>query len=115
MAEGRLPQKHGWLAGFYFNSAIQRIAAAGEQLAGILKRLDRRAKQQGKGLNISSPSPALDQVSEEVNRFKHDETGLERGRDITAALAVRALSEIVQTLETHKEPLKAAKPQSRRR
>ena len=115
MAEGRLPHKHGWLAGFYFNSAIQRTAAAAEQLAGILKRLDRRAKQQGRGLNFPNASSALDQVREEVNRFKHDETGLERGRDITPSSAVAALSEIVQTLETYKEPLKEARPQPRRR
>jgi hypothetical protein len=115
MAEGRLPQKHGWLAGFYFNSAIQRTAAAGEQLAGILKRLDRQAKQRGNGLNIPNASPTLDQVRDEVNRFKHDETGLERGRDITPSSAVMALSEIVQTLETYKETLKPAKPQSKRR
>src|SRR5271168_318736 len=45
-----------------------------------------------------------------VNRFKHDETGLERGRDITPSSAVTALSEIVQTVEKYKEPLKAAMP-----
>jgi hypothetical protein len=77
------PKKNGWLAGFYFNSAIQRIAAAGEQLAGILKRLERQAKQQGTVLDTSNALPALDQIREEVNRFKHDETGFERGRDIT--------------------------------
>jgi hypothetical protein len=115
MAEGRLPQKHGWLAGFYFNSAIQRIAAAGEQLAGILKRLERQAKQQGRVFDISNVLPALNQIKEEVNRFKHDETGLERGRDITPSSAVTALSEIVQTLEMYNEALKAAQPQSKRR
>lgn len=115
MAEGCLSQKHGWLAGFYFNSAIQRTAAAGEQLAGILKRLDRQARQQGKGLSIPNPSAELNEVGEEVNRLKHDETGLERGRDITPSSAVAALSEIVQTLETYKEPLKAAMPQPRKR
>ena len=115
LAEGRLPRKHGWLAGFYFNSAIQRIAAAGEQLAGILKRLDRQAKQQGRVVDISHALPALDQIRNEVNRLKHDETGLEGGRDITPSSAVTALSEIVQTLERYKEPLKAAKPQSKRR
>ena len=51
----------------------------------------------------------------EVNRFKHDETGLERGRDITPSSAVTALSEIVQTLEKYKEPLKAAMLQPRKR
>jgi hypothetical protein len=115
MTEGRLPQKHGWLAGFYFNSAIQRSAAAGEQLAGILTRLDRQAKQRGKGLNTPNASPMLDQVRKEVNRFKHDETGLERGRDITPSLAVAALSEIVQTLEKYKETLMASEPHSKRR
>jgi hypothetical protein len=115
MAEGRLPQKHGWLAGFYFNSAIQRIAAAGEQLAGILKRLDRRAKERGEVLEISNALPALDQIRTEVNRFKHDETGLERGRDIAPSSAVTALSEIVKTLETNKEALKATKPQPKKR
>jgi hypothetical protein len=115
IAEGRLPQKHGWLAGFYFNSAIQRTAAAGEQLVGILKRLDRQAKQQGRVLDISNALPALEQIREEVNRFKHDETGLERGRHITPSSAVTALSEILQALETYKDPLKAAKPESKRR
>jgi hypothetical protein len=114
MAEGRLPQKHGWLAGFYFNSAIQRIAAAGEQLAGILKRLD-RAKERREVLEIFNALPALDQIRTEVNRFKHDETGLERGRDIPPSSAVTALSEIVKTLETYKEALKATKPQSKKR
>src|SRR5260370_26151326 len=115
MAEGRLRQNHGWRAGFYFKSAIQRMAAAGEQLAGIVRRLDRQAKQQGRVLDISNALPELDQIRIEVNRLKHDETGLERGRDITPPAAVTALSEIVQTLETYKESLKAAKPQSKRR
>jgi hypothetical protein len=80
-----------------------------------LKRLHRQAKQQGRVLDISNALPALEQIREEVNRFKHDETGLERGRDITPSSAVTALSEIVHTLETYKDFLKAAKPQSRRR
>jgi hypothetical protein len=115
MAKGSLPQKHGWLAGFYFNSSIQRTAASGEQLAGILRRLNRRAKHQRNGLNTPSASPALEQLRKEVNHFKHDETGLERGRNITPELAVMALSEIVHALETYKEPLKAMQPQSRSR
>jgi hypothetical protein len=80
-----------------------------------LKRLDRQAKQQGRVLDISNALPALEQIREEVNRFKDDETGLERGRDITPSSAVKALSEIVQTLETYKDPLKAAKPNPRKR
>lgn len=115
MADGRLPKKHGWLAGFYFNSAIQRIAAAGEQLAGILKRLERQAKRQGKETEASNNLPALDEIREEVNRFKHDETGLERGRRITPSSAVKALSEIVQTLEKYQKPLSVAKPESKKR
>jgi len=115
MGRGQLPQKHGWLAGFYFNSAIQRIAAAGEQLAGILGRLDRQAKRKGEEANTANISLALDQIRAEVNRFKHDETGLEKGREVTPSLAVEGLFEIIQTLETHKERLMSANPQSRRR
>ena len=115
MGNGQLPQKHGWLAGFYFNSAIQRIAAAGEQLAGILKRLDREARRKGKETNIANVLVALDEIRTEVNRFKHDETGLEKGREITPLLAVTGLLEIVQTLETHKERLRTATPLSRKR
>jgi hypothetical protein len=115
MAEGRLPQTHGWLAGFYFNSAIQRIAAVGAQLVGILKRLDRQAKLEGQGMDALNDLPVLTQIRDEVNRFKHDETGLDRGRDITPSMAVTALSEIVETLENYKKFLKASHPQPRRR
>jgi hypothetical protein len=114
MAQGRLPRKHGWLAGFYFNSAIQRIAAAGEQLEGILTRCEREAKRDGKQINGLAPLRSVRKVCDEVDRFKHDETGLERGRDVTPSLAIEALDEIIGKLEGHKAVMRGTGPHARK-
>lgn len=114
MQQGKLPQKHGWLAGFYFNSAIQRIAAAGEQLEGILTRCEREARRNGKQVKGLAPLPFLRQVRDEVDRFKHDETGLERGRDVTPSLALDALEEIIGEFDAHKAVMRGIGPQARK-
>jgi hypothetical protein len=114
MAKGKLPRKHGWLAGFYFNSAIQRIAAAGDQLEGILTRCERQAKSAGKHVERLTPLHSVRKVRDEVDRLKHDETGLERGRDVTPPLALEALDEIIGTLEGQKAIIGGTQPRARK-
>ncbi len=114
MAQGKLPRKHGWLAGFYFNSAIQRIAAAGEQFEGILIRCEREARRAGKQINGLAPLRSVRKVRDEVDRFKHDETGLELGRDVKPSLALEALEEIIWKFEAHKAVMHGTGPQARK-
>jgi hypothetical protein len=81
-----------WLAGFYFNSALHRLAAAAERL-GI----------GGKRGKIAEP-PLITQVRREVNRLKHcmsdeprqESRGLLPGRRVTTLpMAVDALCSLL--------------------
>lgn len=115
MAHGQLPRKHAWLAGFYFNSAIHRIAAAGEQLEGILTRIERRARRSRKQIPDSITLTSVRKVRNEVDRFKHDESGFEGGRNVPPALATHALEEILDALDSRKGALQGVHPQARKR
>ena len=81
-----------WLAGFYFNSALHRLAAAAERLGVHPTKGD------------VAESPPLAKVRDDVNRLKHrmldqpgqESRGLLPGRSVTSIhMAVDALSDLV--------------------
>lgn len=73
-----------WLAGFYFNSALHRIAAGAD-------RMDALQRRRGQDLDPSVPD-CVQRTYEEVNKLKHSKTGgLVPGRRIVLSDAVEAL------------------------
>ena len=69
----------GWLAGFYFNSALTRLAPICERLG----------KYAGKREDL------IPSIREEVNRLKHDTNGVLCGRTVGLSDAVDAASMLV--------------------
>jgi hypothetical protein len=63
-----------WLSGFYFNSAIMRLAAIGERMY----------RYAGKQRDITP------HIRKEVNRLKHDVLGVASGRTVTMRDALDA-------------------------
>ena len=81
-----------WLAGFYFNSALHRLAAAAERLGMHPTKGD------------VAESPLIAKVRDDVNRLKHrmldqpdqESKGLLPGRSVTSIpMAIDALSHLV--------------------
>jgi hypothetical protein len=115
---GSAPDR-SWLAGFFFNSALGRIAACLDRLATIAWTCSAKGDRpalvdalEGLGWGIASPrtarrfltlpdgtrSPAVE-VYAEVNRLKHRPEGLADGRAVPLLDAVRALREVVDFVE----------------
>lgn len=93
-----------WLAGFYFNSAIQRIAASFDRIPKLLGASGPNARSRMAKVSAQK-NIAWDKVYEEVNAFKHDIEGRASGRTVTLEEAVAALGEIVQLLKTNEKKL----------
>lgn len=80
----KVPRDTAWLAGFYLNSALFRLAALGERIAKYAGQDRRLAKD----------------VGVEVNRLKHDVSGVMAGRSIGLTRAVRAAWKVLRGLES---------------
>jgi hypothetical protein len=93
-----------WLAGFYFNSAIQRMAASFDRIPKLLGASGQNARSR---MTRVSPQKniAWDKVYEEVNALKHDIDGRASGRTVTLEQAVAALVEIVHLLKANEKKL----------
>jgi len=99
IGHGQLPQDGPWLAEFYFNSALQRLAAIYHRTLKVLtgdhrQHVPKLAQQaiQGKLLRENDLA-ALKDVHDEINMLKHDSDSLKKDRRVSVALAVRAAEE----------------------
>jgi len=93
-----------WLAGFYFNSAIQRIAASYDRVPKLIRAEGRSARQRMKAANTGQFA-AWDKVYEEINSYKHDTSGRAAGRTVTLEDAVAAFEELVTLLKLSEHKL----------
>jgi len=95
-----------WLAGFYFNSGIQRLAACFDRIPKLLKARGRNASARMKNVN---PNKYGDwkKVYEEINAFKHEVTGRAKGRLVSMPQAVQALEEVLALLKSNEARLMA--------
>jgi hypothetical protein len=107
MTEGKIRVEGKWLAGFYFNSALARIAAAFE------RAVRHKAKRKKIGTGVQSVWGLLGAlqlrhfergnlalVYGEVNPLKHEAAGLAKGRRVSLADAIAAFGEMLDLLET---------------
>jgi hypothetical protein len=86
-----------WLAGFYFNSGIQRLAACFDRVPKLLGASGENAGKRMKKANTGS-YVAWEKVYKEVNAFKHAITGKAAGRTVSMEDAVQAFEEALTLL-----------------
>jgi hypothetical protein len=98
-----------WLSGFFFNSAIQRLASGFDRVPRMLgakmtKRVGRRNKEIGTSAKErmtevnAKPFPHWERVYDEVNAFKHSPEGKAAGREVTMSDALAAFGELLELL-----------------
>jgi hypothetical protein len=77
-----------WEAGYYFNSAIMRIAAVNERLGKYIK---------------GDRTDFTPEVRKEVNRIKHDVEGILHGRKVNFEDALTSLDNLTNAMLTVQE------------
>jgi hypothetical protein len=103
ITQGKLRVDGAWVAGFYFNSALARVAKAAK------KGLKRRGTRTGRppsvrellrelGLGTFTRGKLAD-VYEETNALKHNPAGLGKRRNVTMADATAAFEQMLELLE----------------
>ena len=109
------PLHPSWLAGFYFNSAIQRIAACYDRIPRLLGAKEKKggnANTRMAGVNGSKDEDCQriehwKKVYDEFNPFKHAPEGKALGRGAGMEDALKASDELLRLLETNKPTLVA--------
>jgi len=105
-----------WTAGFYFNSAIQRIASAFDRIPRMLgatekknkggRRVPTSAKERMAEVNGTS-FDKWEEIYDEVNAFKHDPGGRAAGRTVTMNDAIDSFDQLLTLLNGGAEQLAA--------
>ena len=91
------PLNELWLAGFYFNSSIQRLAACFDRIPKLLQAAGINARNRMAAVN-SSAYAEWDAVYEEINAFKHDAVGRATGRRVGMSEAVIPFTQAVSLI-----------------
>jgi len=105
VAEGTVRTSGKWLAGFYFNSALFRIAAAYHRGLKVVSgketcRLYKDELLKIVGLRFPKwQHTNLDYVYDEVNDLKHEAEGLFNSRDVSRDKARAAVAELLELFE----------------
>ena len=86
-----------WLAGFFFNSGIQRLAACFDRIPKLLRASGTTARKRMRNANAGT-YVKWEKVYDEVNAFKHAVTGKAAGRTVTLEDAVKAFEEAMDLL-----------------
>jgi len=96
-----------WLAGFYFNSGIQRLAACFDRVPKLLGASGKDAGKRMKNVNAGS-YVAWEKVYTEINAFKHATEGKAAGRTVSMEDAVQAFEETLNLLTKNEAKLAKA-------
>lgn len=102
MAAGALRTDGKWAAGFYFNSALLRIAASYHRTLKALTRQDGYVPALREKVAPPFSRSNLDKVHCEVNHLKHTPNGIESGRRITFAIAIDSVNELLDLIHSHR-------------
>jgi hypothetical protein len=102
MAETGTTRAEGkWLAGFYFNSAILRIAASYHRVLVLLTNqrayVDTLLRKIERTYRFRHTN--LSRVHKEVNLIKHDAVALRGGRKVTFDVAIAAIEELIDLVD----------------
>lgn len=98
-----------WRGGFYFNSAIQRLAASYDRLPGLLGAGPGTARERMISV-CGSEGQDWYQVYKEVNALKHSPMGKAKGRRVTVEMALNAVDELLDLVERKTVELSAKYP-----
>jgi len=105
IATGNLPEQGAWIAGFYFNSALLRFAAAYHIVLKLMfdnvdesrKKLSEKAVMTGKAQ--TNDVDLLDKIYQDTNDFKHKGDKLLRYRRVQSVDdAIRAGRKLIALL-----------------
>lgn len=112
MRDGKLRIDGAWAAGFYFNSALARVAAVFDRVIRRKARergLDRPPLGSRQSPSVKELLAALEladiktreliAVYDEVTPLKHKAIGLARRRSVTMANAITAFAQMLELLE----------------
>ena len=91
------PPHEMWLAGFYFNSSIQRLAACFDRIPKLLHATGNNALDRMASVN-TNPYDGWHAVYREINAYKHDAAGRAAGRNVGMAEASEAFCQAVDLL-----------------
>jgi hypothetical protein len=97
MRAGTLPPHGLWISGYYFNSALMRLAAGRDQLRRVLKEINNQRPN-------AVPRATSDEIHIEGDRLKHQLPGL-RTRKIRFDEAVQAFEELLNIIRDNKHAL----------
>jgi hypothetical protein len=95
-----------WLAGFYFNSGIQRLAACFDRIPKLLGAKGPNARKRMENVNTGNYA-AWYKVYGEINAFKHEVAGKATGRTVSLTEAVQAFEEVLALLRANEAKLVA--------
>jgi flagellar basal body-associated protein FliL len=90
---------HLWLAGFYFNSAIQRIAAVYDRVPKLVGDRYKGTPHERMAAVNADDYADWRAVYTEMNSFKHDVEGRAKGRVVTMEIALNAADQAIGLLE----------------
>ena len=104
MARGKCPLSGQWLAGFYFNSALQRLASGYERILKLLipsseKKMTQKKRAKlavEKGYISEADNQIFKDIQDEVDRLKHDPFGSIKGREPSTDDAIKSLINLVK-------------------
>jgi cytidylate kinase len=100
MAVGIVRKDGKWAAGFFYNSALLRIAADYHRVLKVLTHKDGHVPALLKLVDPPFEHKNLDSVHVEVNDLKHTPQGLASGRRVRFPTAVGALKELIDLIES---------------
>jgi hypothetical protein len=103
IAAGRVRTEGKWIAGFYFNNALFRTAAVYHRVLKIIVGKSAYApalRIEAQALYPRWSSENLPIVHSQVNDLKHTPRGLHDQRTVTYAIALAAVGELLELIET---------------
>src|SRR6266436_96246 len=105
VAKGRVRTSGTWLSGFYFKSALFRIAATYHRGLKVVSGKETSDLQKAELLKIVEPAfpswqhKELDKIHKEVNQLKHEGKGLFHKRGVTWTQAQAGVAELIELFE----------------
>lgn len=102
IAVGRVRRDGKWIAGFYFNSALFRTAAVYHRFLKVITSQNHNVptlRAVAQRLYPTWTSNNLHLVHSQVNNLKHTPRGVHDQRSVTYAIAVSAISELLDLID----------------
>jgi hypothetical protein len=100
LANGLVRKDGNWMAGFHFNSAMFRISAVLDRLPRALGGHSVASGRYQKKTGKAWQNKEAHEIREEVNRLKHEPSGIFGTRRSALTAAITAVDQLVHLAET---------------